>query len=216
MWGTKKPWRFMDKVYQNIVIRKRGKGYEIGLDKRATTRHVGFGGKKGKCIKVETYASYVEFGTDHIEARPLFTPVLNHFHERHIPGLDKIAQKGMLRVMKRFTRAKIQKARDTAPVDAFMSEHSSRSAGVGRGDFDYHRVQAEIDGKTGAGGLSKTKYHGKQTIIRKPKQEDDRDLKTHVKHTCGEDNAAAIQRILDSDVTAEGQQFLWDDDLTEG
>lgn len=126
------PWKMAGGVYSNIVATRRSGKWVVGIDRRATVKKIGFSTlakhplKKGKSVRVETYAEMIEFGdsTANIPARPLFSTVATNFIATKIPELVDLFTKSLGRSANDYKLTPTGSKYSTGNVSDVVSEFS--------------------------------------------------------------------------------------------
>ena len=157
------PWKYTGAVYRNIIARKVGRGYEVGIDRRASTRVTGFSylsKNKGKTpsIKVEKYAAWVEFGTAWQDPNPLFSKAALYYAYNVSPKLHAAAVKSIRSLAKSYKTERVVSKHATQSASDIVGQYTQRAtAGLTSSnpdkDFSSSITEAAIDGRLGQKGM---------------------------------------------------------------
>jgi len=164
-----KMWKFRGNVYQNIIARKSGKGYEIGIDRRKMVTPTGFSTHAGTArlaqkIPIERYAGWVEYGTKWMPPRPLFSLAAVYFSQTIAPALHKIVKKSVQRVANKYIIEKVRGKYDNAPMAGGISQGSMEMANANPDSDFSSEVMNDLflRSSMGEGGISLTKHVGEK------------------------------------------------------
>jgi len=171
----KRPWKMTGKVYNNIVIRKRGKAWEVGL-KSKNVPVVGFSylvskndgvlgkpRKKQGSINIITYAMMNEYGmTEDTPARPLFDPAFVHVAGKYGPKMESLVS-GALSLVQILYEQETRRTRGSADISDTMSQHTLNAANPD-GDFDDKISKKNLnDALTAGSGLQEDTHVARRT-----------------------------------------------------
>lgn len=125
-------WKFRGNVYRNVVARKKGKGYEVGL-KSKMVRTTGFRTNAlrpsyGAKINVQRYAAWVEYGTKWMKPRPLFSKMARYYSAKVAPDLNKIVSDSVKRIAKSYKIKKVSSKTATGSFGSAMSASTMKSS----------------------------------------------------------------------------------------
>lgn len=184
-----KPWKYRGNVYKNIIARKRGKGYEVGIKATASAPQIGFrtmaqGGAKGKKIPVKRYAAWVEYGTKYMEPQPLFGPAAQYYASTVGPMLHLVVSRSVNRVANDFKIQKSTGAHATGSASAVTSSFTMASANP---DQDFSTKAFEMSAKLPSSGYQVSKYGGKSGLqqVKKSEKKSLKELESGLKRTIG-------------------------------
>lgn len=158
-------WKDRGNVYRNIVARKDGRGYTVGLkDKMVNSsgfRTAAKGTRRTAKISVKRYAAWVEYGTSWQKPRPLFGPVATVFTAKAAPGLNRIVEKSVKKIADKYKMEKLHTSTQTKSMGSMTSAYSMQSANPNE-DFSAQVMNdLLIKGSMGADGISIPKGVGK-------------------------------------------------------
>ncbi len=166
-------WKFKGHVYRNIIARKVGKGWEIGLRKNKMVRVTRFSGKSTGTVPIMKYASAVEYGTRTMEARPLFLPVSVHYNRHLGKALKLVVKESIKRLIKDYTVGKDVGKFVTRTGGGGISQASLDAANP-NGEFDSTITSHNLNSAEFANaGINITKFVGPaglNQIVRNKKQ----------------------------------------------
>ena len=125
-------WRFRGNVYKNINARRRGKGWEIGVNKRMSVTVQGFRSiarytRTRKRIPIHRYASWVEYGTSYMDPRPLFAPTAQYYASQVGPQMNKLVTRSVNRIAKNY-KIKKSNIKKSGKRNAVLSSRYSEEA----------------------------------------------------------------------------------------
>jgi len=127
------PWKMEGNIYRNIVIRKVGSAWTVGIDRRVTVPKIGFRTNANirgpvQRIKVETYAAMIEFGHSsenaNIPERPLFFPAFAQFKAGTVPELLDLVKKSMSNAANLYRVTPYSSSKSTGDTGTIMSQAS--------------------------------------------------------------------------------------------
>lgn len=105
-------WNLSGAVQDSLIVRNTSNGADVGLDARRrvpTMRYgnVNEGPARGRSLKVEEYAAWMEYGTKYMNPRALFAPSFLQVVQQDLPNMERIVRTAMRRSVKIHGREKI-------------------------------------------------------------------------------------------------------------
>lgn len=99
-WNLEKGvWKMTGTVSKNLVARRTGQGYDVGLNRTKRMPRMQYGDKSGPhksgSMKIEDYAAWMEMGTKYMHARPLFSLSFDAVIQRDLPKMKDAVVKSM-------------------------------------------------------------------------------------------------------------------------